>query len=149
MILSFRRQAVIVLGPARDLRRRASRSLVEQGFPVDGFADVAFGRHQTLGPPPVVVLVTPRPADWEQAEGLGGRIVVLSADAVEPGEFVDLVTMGADAVLDAAASPATLAEAVLAVGRGESFLDPVQVSWIVESSRSCPTAFTGGPLRVA
>lgn len=91
--------------------------------------------------PAVAVLIRPLPEDWELADGIGARVVVVvEADQVD--SVVGAVAFGADAVVPGDASPAELRDIVGIVARGGTVLHPAAARALATAIRS---GRAGGP----
>jgi DNA-binding NarL/FixJ family response regulator len=84
----------------------------------------------------VLVLVSPGPEDWDAARRAARPVVLVSEVDLDADERLAAVLRGADAVVHTDASPVELAEAVAAVRRGETILDPLSARRLVAAART-------------
>jgi DNA-binding NarL/FixJ family response regulator len=84
----------------------------------------------------VVVLVSPGPEDWDTARRANRPVVLVSETHLGADERLAAVLRGADAVVHTDASPVELAQAVAAVRRGETVLDPFIARRLAAAARS-------------
>jgi DNA-binding NarL/FixJ family response regulator len=86
--------------------------------------------------PTVVVLVRPGPAEWSRATGLAPARVIVVDDAGSDAAVVELVSRGADGVVDLAEPMAKVVDLVAADdGQGPALSDD-QVRAVVEALRA-------------
>lgn len=84
----------------------------------------------------VLVLVSPGPEDWDTARRARRPVVLVSEVHLSADERLAAVLRGADAVVHTDASPVELAEAVAAVRRGETILDPLSARRLAGAVRT-------------
>lgn len=86
--------------------------------------------------PALVLLVDPRPEDWDAALTTGAPVVLVSGQALAPGEVTEAVIRGADAVVHADSDLEQLHEAVRVLLEGGTLLDPHQTRALALAARS-------------
>lgn len=86
--------------------------------------------------PPLVLLVDPRPEDWDAALTTGAPVILVSGQPLEPGEVTEAVVRGADAVVHADSDLELLHEAVKVLLEGGTLLDPHQTRALALAARS-------------
>jgi two-component system, NarL family, nitrate/nitrite response regulator NarL len=84
----------------------------------------------------VIVLISPGPEDWDTARRAARPVVLVSEVHLGADERLAAVLRGADAVVHTDASPVELAEAVAAVRRGETLLDPFIARRLAAAART-------------
>ncbi|HEV7719805.1 MAG TPA: response regulator transcription factor [Iamia sp.] len=84
----------------------------------------------------VLVLVSPGPEDWDTARRANRPVVLVSEVHLGADERLAAVLRGADAIVHTDASPVELAEAVAAVRRGETILDPLSARRLAAAART-------------
>ncbi|MDQ1490767.1 MAG: hypothetical protein QOJ23_3281 [Actinomycetota bacterium] len=84
----------------------------------------------------VLVLVSPGPEDWDTARRAARPVVLVSEVHLSADERLAAVLRGADAVVHTGASPVELAQAVAAVRRGETILDPLSTRRLAAAART-------------
>jgi DNA-binding NarL/FixJ family response regulator len=125
-----------LLGAPGTVRDLVGAVLSLQGVPVtvaDGADDVLAAASDIDS---VIVLISPRPEDWETARRTARPVVLVSEIHLGSDERLAAVLRGADAVVHTDASPVELAEAVAAVRRGETILDPAIARRLAAAARS-------------
>lgn len=86
--------------------------------------------------PALVLLVDPRPEDWDAALTAAAPVVLVSGQALAPGEVTEAVMRGADAVVHADSDLEQLHEAVRVLLEGGTLLDPHQTRALALAARS-------------
>jgi DNA-binding CsgD family transcriptional regulator len=126
--------AVLVIG-----QRGLTRDIVRHALSTAGLTTVDLvALSEDPDAASVVVAVSPTQADWEAAEQLGARMVVVADTQIGAAEAIDLVVRGADAVVDTDVELDELAEIVESVATGSSHLTGPQVSEAVSRLRQMP-----------
>ncbi len=120
-------------GPVRDL---VAAVLSLQGVAVTLADDGAAALDAAVDSDAVLVLVSPGPEDWDTARRAARPAVLVSETHLGADERLGAVLRGADAVVHTDASPVELAEAVAAVRRGETLLDPFSVRRLAAAART-------------
>jgi DNA-binding CsgD family transcriptional regulator len=96
----------------------------------------------------VAVLVDPGPEDWQEAQCLGARIVlVCSGELDEPG-VVAAFLRGADALVPLSRVPQELSTVVELVALGSTLIDPAHARLLVEMARIQLASPTGPELQL-
>jgi DNA-binding NarL/FixJ family response regulator len=84
----------------------------------------------------VIVLISPGPEDWDTARPASRPVVLVSEVHLGADEQLAAVLRGADAIVHTDSSPVELAEAVAAVRRGETILDPLSARRLAAAART-------------
>jgi DNA-binding NarL/FixJ family response regulator len=132
----------VLLGAAGTVRDLVGAVLSLQGVAVhvaDGSAALA----AAADPATVLVLVSPGGEEWDVAQRAGRPVVLVSETHLGDDEHLAAVLRGADAVVHTDASPLELAEAVAAVRRGETLLDPLTARRLAAAARGGKAAAAG------
>jgi DNA-binding NarL/FixJ family response regulator len=125
----------LLLGPAGTVRDLVCAVLALQGLAVqlvEGDAAVA----AAVDPGAVLVLVSPGVEEWDIACRAARPAVLVSEAHLDADERLEAILRGADAVVHTDASPTELAEAVIAVRRGETLLDPRVARHLAATART-------------
>ena len=131
----------LLLGSTGTVRDLVGAVLALQGVAVqlvDGHAAL----HAVADPDTVLVLVAPAEEDWDIARRAGRPMVLVPETHLDDDERLAAVLRGADAVVHTDASPLDLAEAVAAVRRGETLLDPLTARRLAGAARAGQNAAT-------
>lgn len=126
----------VLLGTTGTVRDLVGAVLSLQGVTVTFAADGDDALDAAADTDAVVVLVSPGPEDWDTARRAGRPVVLVSETHLDADERLTAVLRGADAVVHTDASPVELAEAVAAVRRGETLLDPGLARRLAAAARS-------------
>ncbi|HUP71091.1 MAG TPA: response regulator transcription factor [Acidimicrobiales bacterium] len=86
--------------------------------------------------PALILLVDPRQKDWDAALTTGAPVILVSGQALAPGEVTEAVVRGADAVVHADSDLEQLHEAVRVLLEGGTLLDPHQTRALALAARS-------------
>jgi DNA-binding NarL/FixJ family response regulator len=89
-----------------------------------------------VAPDAVLVLVSPGGEEWDTARRANRPVVLVSEIHLTPEERLAAILRGADAVVHTDASPVELAQAVAAVRRGETLIDPLAARRLAAAARS-------------
>jgi DNA-binding CsgD family transcriptional regulator len=122
----------LVLGRPGPLRERLARSLQHAPSGAIGAPAAAAGRPLTS---PVAVLVDPRPKDWQAAECLGARIVLVCSGELDEDGVVEAFLRGADALVPESRVSQELATVVELVGLGCTLIHPAHARLLMEMAR--------------
>src|SRR2546429_5774464 len=128
----------VLLGATGTVRDLVGAVLSLQGVPVilaDNGDDVLDAAADSDA---VVVLVSPGPEDWDTARRAARPVVLVSEVHLGADERLAAVLRGADAVVHTDASPVELAEAVAAVRRGETLVDPLPPRRLAAAAPTAP-----------
>lgn len=126
----------VLLGTTGTVRDLVGAVLSLQGVTVTFAADGDDALDAAADTDAVVVLVSPGTEDWDTARRAGRPVVLVSETHLDADERLTAVLRGADAVVHTDASPVELAEAVAAVRRGETLLDPGLARRLAAAARS-------------
>ncbi|HET9771402.1 MAG TPA: response regulator transcription factor [Acidimicrobiia bacterium] len=126
----------VLLGTRSSVRDLVAAVLGLQGVPVTLAEDPAAVLDAAVESGAVLVLVSPGPEDWDTARRAARPVVLVSEMLLGADERLAAVLRGADAVVHTGATPAQLAEAVAAVRRGETILDPFSVRRLAAAART-------------
>ncbi len=138
----------LLLGPSGTVRDLVAAVLSRQGFSVltldpETVAPPAGEARQAPSEPAVLVLVGPGAEEWDLARRLGRGVVLVADGHLDDEAVVGAVVQGADAVVHPDASPVELAQAVDAVGRGDTVLTPAQARLLAAAARTSHVAAQG------
>jgi DNA-binding NarL/FixJ family response regulator len=125
-----------LLGAPGTVRDLVGAVLSLQGVPVTVAADPDDALDAASEVDSVIVLITPGPEDWDTARRAARPVVLVSETHLDADERLTAVLRGADAVVHTDASPVELAQAVAAVRRGETILDPFIARRLAAAARS-------------
>jgi DNA-binding NarL/FixJ family response regulator len=114
----------LVLGRPGPLRERLAQTLHHS----------AAGGSRPLTSP-VAVLVDPDPQDWQAAECLGARIVLVCSDELDEAGVVEAFLRGADALVPESRVPQELPAVVELVGLGRTLIHPAHARLLMEMAR--------------
>jgi DNA-binding NarL/FixJ family response regulator len=112
----------LVLGRPGPLRDRVAQSLQRSA------GNVALTS-------PVAVLVDPHPEDWQAAECLGARIVLVCSGDLDDAGVVEAFLRGADALVPQPRMPQELPTVVELVGLGHTLVHPAHARLLMEVAR--------------
>jgi DNA-binding NarL/FixJ family response regulator len=126
----------VLLGTRTSVRDLVAAVLSLQGVSVTPAEDRAAALDAAVESGAVLVLVSPGPEDWDTARRAARPVVLVSETHLGVDERLAAVLRGADAVVHTGATPAQLAEAVAAVRRGETILDPFSVRRLAAAART-------------
>jgi len=125
----------VLLGAAGTVRDLVGAVLSLQGVAVlVTSGDAAFVA--AADPEAVLVLVSPGEEEWDVARRAGRPVVLVSEIPLGEEARLAAILRGADAVVQTDASPVELADAVAAVRRGETLLDPRAARRLAEVART-------------
>jgi DNA-binding NarL/FixJ family response regulator len=139
-----RASTVAVLGASGTTRDLVGAVVRGAGFRVRRLAP---DERRAAGDAPVVVLVDPRPEDWEAARR-AGRVVVMVDEPLAPAAVATLVLEGADAVLHSGCSTSEMSHAINAVADGGSVLAPAEARAVVDVARALRAEGGTPPIRL-
>jgi two-component system, NarL family, nitrate/nitrite response regulator NarL len=125
----------LLLGAPGTMRDLVRAVLSLQGLAVH-VVDGNIAAAAAAEPDAVVVLVSPGGEEWDIVQRSGRAVVLVSETDLSAQELLAVTLLGADAVVHTDASPEELAEAVAAVRRGETVLDPVATRRLAGAARS-------------
>lgn len=126
----------VLLGATGTVRDLVAAVLSLQGVVVTVAGDADDALHRSVDSDAVLVLVSPGPEDWDTARRAARPVVLVSESHLGADERLAAVLRGADAVVHTDASPVELAEAVAAVRRGETILDPLSARRLAAAART-------------
>jgi DNA-binding NarL/FixJ family response regulator len=126
----------VLLGATGTVRDLLGAVLSLQGVPVTVAADGDHALAAAADTDAVLVLVSPGPEDWDTARRAGRPVVLVSEVHLNADERLAAVLRGADAVVHTDAAPVELGEAVAAVRRGETLIDPLSARRLAAVARS-------------
>lgn len=125
----------ILLGVTGTVRDLVGAVLSLQGVAVQ-VADGDAALDAAVDPAAVLVLVSPGGEEWDTARRANRPVVLVSEIHLTPEERLAAILRGADAVVHTDASPVELAQAVAAVRRGETLIDPLAARRLAAAARS-------------
>ena len=125
----------VLLGATGTVRDLVAAVLSLQGVTVT-LADGDAALDAAVDSDAVLVLVSPGPEDWDIAKRAARPVVLVSETHLGADERLAAVLRGADAIVHTDASPVELAEAVAAVRRGETLLDPLSARRLAGAARA-------------
>ena len=125
----------LLLGATGTVRDLVGAVLSLQGVAVQ-VADGHAALDAAADPDAVLVLVSPGEEEWDIARRAGRPVVLVSEIHLDDDERLAATLRGADAVVHTDASPVELAEAVAAVRRGETLLDPLAARRLAAAARA-------------
>ena len=126
----------VLLGATGTVRDLVAAVLSLQGVTVRLADNAEAALDASVDPDAVLVLVSPGPEDWDTARRAARPLVLVSETHLGADERLAAVLRGADAVVHTDSSPVELAEAVAAVRRGETLLDPFSVRRLAAAART-------------
>ncbi|MEW6476189.1 MAG: response regulator transcription factor [Actinomycetota bacterium] len=126
----------VLVGATGTVRDLVAAVLSLQGVPVTVASDGDDALDAAVDTDSVLVLVSPGPEDWDTARRAARPVVLVSEVHLEADERLAAVLRGADAVVHTDASPVELADAVAAVRRGETLLDPLSARRLAAAART-------------
>ena len=126
----------VLLGATGTVRDLVAAVLSLQGVAVTLADDGDAALDAAVESDAVLVLVSPGPEDWDTARRAARPVVLVSEVHLEGDQRLSAVLRGADAVVHTDASPVELAEAVAAVRRGETILDPLSARRLAAAART-------------
>lgn len=126
----------VLLGATGTVRDLVAAVLSLQGVTVTVAGDGDGALDAATDTDAVLVLVSPGPEDWDTARRAARPVVLVSERHLGADERLAAVLRGADAVVHTDASPVELAQAVAAVRRGETILDPLSARRLALAARS-------------
>jgi two-component system, NarL family, nitrate/nitrite response regulator NarL len=127
---------VVLLGATGTVRDLVAAVLSLQGVAVTVASDGDGALDAVADTDSVLVLVSPGADDWDTARRAARPVVLVSEVHLGAEERLSAVLRGADAVVHTDASPVELAEAVTAVRRGETILDPFLARRLAAAART-------------
>jgi two-component system, NarL family, nitrate/nitrite response regulator NarL len=125
-----------LLGAPGTVRDLVGAVLSLQGVPVTVANDSDDALDAASEIDSVIVLISPGPEDWDTARRAARPVVLVSESHLDADEHLTAVLRGADAIVHTDASPVELAQAVAAVRRGETILDPSIARRLAAAARS-------------
>lgn len=126
----------VLLGATGTVRDLVAAVLSLQGVTVTLAGDCDAALDAAVDSDSVLVLVSPGAEDWDTARRVARPVVLVSEVHLGADERLAAVLRGADAVVQTDASPVELAEAVAAVRRGETLLDPLSARRLAAAART-------------
>jgi DNA-binding NarL/FixJ family response regulator len=140
----------LLIGPAGTVRDLVGGLLALAGLAVElpGAPSASAAGTDTAADPDVMILVSPGPAEWDQAAGFDGGVVLVTERHPGDAEVVDAILGGADAVVHPDTSPAELLAALAAVRAGGTVLDPAQARRLARAARAGSARSQAAELRL-
>jgi DNA-binding NarL/FixJ family response regulator len=125
----------VLLGATGTVRDLVAAVLSLQGVAVT-LADGDDALDAAIDSDAILVLVSPGPEDWDTARRAARPVVLVSEVHLGADDRLNAVLRGADAIVHTDASPVELAEAVAAVRRGETIVDPLSARRLAAAART-------------
>ena len=135
-MFDFDTTPTVLLGATGTVRDLVAAVLSLQGVNVTVAGDGDAALDAAVDSDAVLVLVSPGPEDWDTARRVARPVVLVSEIHLGEDDQLAAILRGADAVVHTDASPLELAQAVAAVRRGETILDPLSARRLAAAART-------------